>query len=403
MKLRSLITAGAAFLSLASIASAQDKATLDLLLSKGIITADDAASVAKSAVEVKAKDKAVKSVTLTGRIQAQYMGAETTAGDYSASKNQMYLRRLYLGMAADLGAGWKGSIVMNFADDSAAIDSATISKKLSSLDGTLSVGYQKVNFGYEENTSSSKLMTIERSTATRYFNEGGSAGSGKKLGFGAKHMGITWKGDIEAIDGLSYAAAFTNSVQGTSGYEQDFAYWASVAYAKKFDNFSFKAGLNFGYTTQSDAGNESMLGINPYIAANIAGFDLWADFLYGSIDGNDSYATSPFAFNFAVEYKFDIGEWGQIAPAFRFSYLDTDGRGVDTSAMKNVESAKDNGTTLYYDNTTSFYVGLNWYIIGNSVKLSAGYEYAMFNDCTNSAGSADADVSVLRTQLQLLF
>ncbi len=389
MKLKSLFAAGA-ILSLASIASAQDKATLDLLVSKGLITAEDAAGVAKSsAVVVNAKDKAVKKVTLTGRIQAQYMASETSWDSTSKTENGFYLRRIYLGMAADLGAGWKGSVVVNFADG-AALDSATISKKVESLNGTLSVGYQKVNFGYEENTSSSALMTVERSTATRYFNEGAS--SSKALGFGAKHTGIFWKGDIDAIEGLSYSASLVNSNQGVSD-TTDFSYWASVAYAKKFDSVSFKAGLNFGYTSQFEYNTDStMLGINPYIAANIAGLDIWGELLYGDVDQTGN---SPFGVNIAAEYKFDIGEWGQIAPAIRYSYLDTDGMGVGTNTMKNVDSSNT------YDSTQSFYVGVNWYIVGNSVKLSAGYEYAKFYDATNGAG--DADVSVFRTQLQLLF
>ena len=63
----------AAVLGLAFNTYAQDKQTLDLLVSKGLITRAEADSVAKKSVAVVSpKEKDVKSLKLEGRLQVQY-------------------------------------------------------------------------------------------------------------------------------------------------------------------------------------------------------------------------------------------------------------------------------------------------------------------------------------------
>ena len=100
-----------------------------------------------------------------------------------------------------------------------------------------------------------------------------------------------------------------------------------------------------------------------------------------------------------VEYKFDIGEFGKIGPAFRFSYLDTDGRGVSPSDVIR-QSVNVSGDTPYL-RVKSFYFGLNWYIRGDNLKVQSGYEYAHFDG--GVGGAHGLDVNWFRTQVQVLF
>ncbi len=66
------------------------------------------------------------------------------------------------------------------------------------------VGYQKVPFGFQETTSSSKIKTIERSAANRFLAD--------DIDFAGRHTGLHAKGTLGG--GFSYAAAIVNGAQG---------------------------------------------------------------------------------------------------------------------------------------------------------------------------------------------
>ncbi len=90
---------GTLLLAAASVLNAQDKQTLDLLVSKGIITKEEAASVAKKSVAVAPKEKTTKSIKLIGRLQMQYENIntdETVNGVESSltAKNDFIMRRM---------------------------------------------------------------------------------------------------------------------------------------------------------------------------------------------------------------------------------------------------------------------------------------------------------------------
>ena len=408
----------AAAMCAASSAVAQDKATLDLLVSKGIITKQEAENVSKKSVAITPKEKTTQAIKLSGRIQVQYEHIDTT--EYSSSgettlpsKNDFIMRRMFLGMDASLGAGWSALIVADFASSgSGYIDEAIISKKLD-LDftkGKADFGYKKINFAFEENTSAAKLFTVERSIATRYFVE---ENNGRRLGFGGRHTGAFWQGEFDSLKGLTYGASVTNSYNNSptslpTNADNSLMYAANVGYEQKLEEVSFKAAVNFAYTNGMNiagtAGtmHSDVIGFNPYITLSALGFDIWADFLYVKADNaKNSYtqSASPMGANVGVEYKFDIGEFGKLAPAIRYSWLDTDGRGVKMS--DGVRNANGNTT---YDAAQSIYVGLNWYIIDNSVKFQLGYEWAQLNgNITNGAIAQHSDANAVRGQLQILF
>ena len=160
-KLTSILAASA--FSAAALLQAQDKATLDLLVSNGVITRAEADKVAKKSVQVSSKEKNAQKLAFSGRTQVQYqwLNSEDRAGNNSSvSKNGFQMRRIYFGMGADLGAGWSGSVVLDIAKTGTPgadyVEEAFISKKadVDYLKGKLDLGYKKVNFAFEENTSS---------------------------------------------------------------------------------------------------------------------------------------------------------------------------------------------------------------------------------------------------------
>lgn len=416
------IVAVAAMALAAAYTNAQDKATLDLLVSKGVITKEEAANLSKGSVKVSAKDKNTKSVKIIGRVQTQYENINVEGfGDagtsHAVSKNDFIMRRMFLGAEADLGSGWSGLVIADFARSGESknyLEYAYISKKIDweLLHGKLDIGYRKVNFGFEEYTSASKLMSIERSVATRYWAEGNN---GRRLGFASRHTGLFWNGKINEIEGLEYGFAVTSPYQDNptaipDGADNTLAYWANVMYSRQIDeDISFKAGLNFGYSAGANAVSSdlhgSMWGLNPYVSAKVYGFDIWGEFLVSGIENgknSNTQTATPMGVNVGIEYKFDIGDWGKIGPTVRYSWLDTDGRGVSVSdGIRNANNAP--GYSSFYA-AQSVYAGVNWYIMGDSVKFQLGYEWAQFNGTpSNKSASNFAESNTVRAQMQVLF
>lgn len=420
-----------------NFANAQDKATLDILVSKGIITQDEAGKILKSSsIQVKAKEKETVKLTFSGRIHEQFMWIKSEADDPfykdTSTKSGFRMRRMYLGMAAELANGWSGNLVLDLAkttnNGANYLDSVTISKKIDweFLNGKLDVGYRKVNFVFEENTSSSKLLSIERSPATRYFVEGQSSGTKGNIGFGNRYTGVFWEGKADAVKGLSYSFAVTNPQNyaikpNNSGTDNTVNLWASINYKNDADTsigkLKYEIGLNAGYgmganiTTDGYSDNGYIVGANPYFKLTLDNFTLWGEYMmaniqYGKKDATGNFQdATPQGVNVGAEYKFDCGFIGQIAPTVRYSGLFTDGRGAKISDTINSAANVSSGGSDYYKNANSIFAGINWYIDGNSVKLQAGYEYARFSGSPSneSFASKSANVNAFRTQLQILF
>ncbi len=400
-----------------SAAQAQDKQTLDLLVSKGLITRAEADKVSKSSVAVVPAEKAAKKIKISGRLQGQYefINTDQSYDNMSDNTSSFILRRIFLGATADLGSGWKGEIIADFAAKD-YIEKAFISKNFKNdyLNGDLDFGYKKINFSVEETTSSSKLISIERSLATRYFAEGNN---GRRLGVAARHVGIFYNGKIlENIEGLKYGFSITNAYNGgmtkaPANATNGLMYAANVLYSFKVDDAKFTTGLNLAYANSMNVAGEKgnvggyYLGFNPYIKGSFKGFDFFGEFLAADME-NGIYSAMKDNFvmgaNLGVEYKFDIGEFGKIAPVVRLSWLDTDGRGIKMS--DGVRDADLGGVGKAFSRGKSIYVGLNWYIMGNTVKYQLGYEYAYLDGAAYGATDyGNSSASAVRTQIQILF
>lgn len=426
-------------------AHAQDKATLDLLVKKNVITQEEADTVAKSAaIPVTPKEAAVKKLTLEGMIQTQFDYLNTNDKAAGAvqppTTSQFSIRRAYIGALADLGNGWSGEILMDFAAGAQApaapqsgpngtgnqqnFEKVVINKKFDDY-GTGTAGFQKVQWDQEENTPSAQLLTIERSITTRYFDEAYGGATTGRLGFGNRHVGLYWAGTIPSVDGLYYGVAFTNGIQSVTNFGNsakgvaaynEFAYWVNVGYASKYAGVAYKVGVNVGYagdanSTPGAAGvasqNNYMEGYNPYASVSYDDFTVAAEFLQSQVQNgrvNAAGVTStvaPYGFNITPSYKIN-SQWELAA---KYSYLDTSGRGTQINPVD--RNAQNTFLTTAYNRAWEGYFGVNYYIIGTDLKISAGYEYDQFYQRQTVTGGnfngSRAIVQGFRTQIQLLF
>ncbi len=435
----------------ATPAHAQDKATLDLLVRKNIITQAEADGVAKSSaipgVVVTPKDSAVKGLRLEGLIQNQFDWLTTNDKASGASNPpsaaQFLVRRAYLGAVADLGNGWSGEVLFDFATGSKAaggyqagitpqpnFEKIIITKKIDDLAGNLTAGYRKVNFTLEEYTPSTVVKPIERSILSNYFDSGfkgnsATTSTGTRLGFASRHAGLFWDGTIPDT-GFFYGAAVTNGVQSSTSYTTTgglnrLGGWAYAGYTGTLgDKLTYKTGLNFGYTPSGNSlatQSNSVWGYNPYVSLvydKTAQLD--AEFVQGFVTngrganaaGTITQRAAPYGFNLTPSYKI-TKEWELVG---RYTYLFTDGRGVGISdVVPNAVDTATAGTANRYNDAQSIYAGVNWNVIGDSVKVLFGYEWTEFNHrnvpATSQSASAltgpRAEVSGLRARVQLQF
>ncbi|HTB64175.1 MAG TPA: porin [Opitutales bacterium] len=463
LKMLSLL-AGAAVLGNLSV-QAQDKATLDLLVKKNVITQDEANALAKSsgdpAVVAGPKVSDVKGLKIEGMVQAQYDGLTShdnnpTAGvSNPPASNEFLLRRVYLGAIADLGNGWGGEVLMDFAGTTGANEPAggpgaaapagagvtnqaigqnlfekvIITKKLDDWNALLTLGYRKVDFTQEEMTSSSNLKVVERSVVSRYFDESYGTDDSRRLGFANRHTGIYFNGTLPSVlDGFYYSAAVTDGSQNSNiqytnagGYDK-FAGWAALGEKNTIGDVKYDVGINFGYTGDQNSLNgpnqdNSEWGYNPYVRLDVGNFELAAEFEQVTVDEgkliapgavtNANTATAmPYGYQATLSYKFN-DNWEIVG---RYAYLDTNGRGTNISDVaRDADNTTDGGgSTNFYNDVDSFYAGVNYYFIGTSVKLSVGYEYDQFKDRQVGAlgtafNAGSTNVQGLRAQLQLQF
>lgn len=425
--LKSMLIAAAAITSVSAFA--QDKATLDLLVKKGLITAEERAKTLDEAAKARSasglnkvfvKEDATKRLTFSGRVQTQYesISGTTTAnnGTQSASVDLSngFMRRLYLGFKVDMGEGISAELVNNFADNT--LDKAIFTAE--NTYGTFVLGYQKVQWGLEENTSSSKLLTVERSASNRFWNEGVSSSSLGRLGFGARHTGIHYsnKYAVDAAQTLEYGASIVNASQGQANNSgNDVGTYANLIYTYKVtDTNKHSFGLNWGSArdtrtalgTGIGAGvnNATISGFNPYIKSQFDNLIVQAEMIgttNEAVTGSTPSAVErkPQGYTLLAAYKFT----DQIEGVVRYSQLDTDGQGATFGGLYRDAT----NVAGVYNKFDSVYFGVNYYFVDHNAKLMLGYENAkasgLMSGIGGTIGTGKADADILRLQAQVLF
>lgn len=412
--LSTLTLAAAAVLS--TNAYAGDKEVLDLLVKKGVITAEERAKAiqeskskdnASNLDEVFAKEEAVKRLTISGRVQVQYEGAgytETSALGVktdSVSTNDFILRRVYLGAKADIGEGFSGEFAWNFADGSngGELDKAVFTSE--SAYGKFDIGYQKVQWGQEENTSSGAMAVVERSAVTRYWAEGNN---GRRIGFGSRHTGIHYSnralfgghGEADVRYGFSVVRAdqnanFSSNVNGAN--DLGLYGFASVA-IKPLDltiGVNVAENKHSGATTSaSTIDDDKVKGFNPYLSWKSGDLTLLAEYIETDVT-TAGVTRNPNGYNITGLLKASE----KLEFVTRYSALDTDGRNVRVSdGFRNINAASTD-----FNEVDSVYVGVNYYFNKNNAKVQVGYEMA---DLENLSG-VKGDVDIFRAQVQILF
>ena len=432
MKLKLLsILAASAFVCVA--AQAQDKALLETLVKKGMLSQQEAAQIAKESVAVTPGSAETKSIKLKGGVQGWYewsqLDVRTPDFGSQPSQNGFVLRYVKIGLEAEIGGGWTVDIMTDFGTEGAAtnyLDKVVISKKVDYdyLTGQLDLGFRKVNFGQEQGMCDFGQLAIERSVATFFFTRPEMYGpfADTYKNFGSRAVGIFWNGTVSQLEGMYYGVAITGgntemqAIQNTFAGNNNLSFYANAGYKRAFEvsgeAIAIDGGLNFGYANGGFVydvdQNRSMWGINPYVSAKWRGLTVMAEYFLQQVqDGamrRDVLAKTrtPQGANVTIAWKQDMGEWGALEPVFRWSYLNTDNMGYNT-----VYGAVNGSVMAEFKKAQTFYIGTNWYVTP-AVKFSLGYEWAQYSGAVavptlGAIGPQLMDGSTVRAQVQVVF
>ena len=393
----------AALVSSVSYATSND-ALLDLLVKKGVLTDAEATAVAaelkeeNKGVTFSAKGKETVKLRFNGRMHFQYdsLDSELDDGTDVASTNHFYFRRLRLGAKATHENGLFAETVVDFAEDGLSIDKAVAGYEFSDV-FTGMVGYQKVPFGFQETTSSSKIKTIERSAANRFLAD--------DIDFAGRHTGLHAKGTLGG--GFSYAAAIVNGAQGegsrllgTAQASNDLAAFGRIQWSgndltlgvdvgHQSNNDVIKIDLTPGDDTDDVFDDQDVTAFTAYANYKFEGFDILGEYFSADMDDQEDAE----GYSLRVAYKFD-----KFEPVFRYSHLKNDAYEIDSDEL--IRRAPSEGATIDDDNNEidSYYFGLNYYY-NKAVSLMAGYEMAE----TDSDGGDEVEIDGLRARLQVLW
>ncbi len=395
---------------------AQDKALLETLVKKGMLTQQEATQIAKESVSVVPSIKTTKQIRVFGGMQGWFKWADNSISNGTASLDEISgfeLKYVKFGMEADVGHGWKATLVMDFGSEGDRrnyLDKVVISKKvdIDYINGEMQIGLRKSNMGIEQITDDFGLLAIDRSVATNVFTHAGHTENIKC--FGGRTVGIFWDGEIPSIEGLYYSAAITSEItEGTSGVinninaNSGLSYYVAVGYKNVIElngqaiNYNF--GVNTGYASKGFERNDiksEIWGVNPYAKFNIGGVSIMGEMFYQNVQDGKSISASSDAFgaNIIVAYKVELtGGLGEIEPVVRFSYVSSDGLGIGVSA---------DNKTFYFDDAKTLYAGVNWYTT-EAIKTSIGYEYGWFENGLEPAKAGKLHSHMFLAQLQVVF
>ncbi len=336
-----------------------------------------------------------ENVSFSGRLHPQYDYLEselsgTDVPDPAVAKRD-YFRRVMAGVKIDFSKKLRLNYLTDVSDRVVKNQVARIEWKLSESD-KIHLGYEKAPFGFEDTTSSAKVKPIERSANTRFWNE--------VVGIGSYHSGLYYYHNFE--DGLSSVLGVTHNVKADSEVPDLFSGDVSLysRFSKKGKTnggTSYQTGLDLGYQPSDKRGD--VFASSLFANFSVLECDVALEATLGDIElagGNSAFATG-----WHAQLSRMLGG-EKLEGVVRISRVDTDGYQLKLSSA--VRKAPYSG--FKYEEVDSLYLGANYYLDGNDIKLSFGYELAEARNALSGTGPLDEveeTVSGFRVRGQFLF
>jgi len=375
-KILSMCAAGA-LLGVGS-ASAMDATLLDTLVNNGFITEAQAenmkGSSQKDAVYVTPKRDDTKKLQIRGRAQWQF-GYVSPDSDVAGAPTNDYstfeIRRLRIGTAGSLYQNLKFDFRMNLLPEGANLDTAKM--VYTGLEGIdIGVGKTKPTIGMEEATSSTDILTVERSYAANFFAAD-------------KNVGIWAEGEAGPI-GL-FLGAFNGENENDNVIDSDLDTHFQYNFRAGFDASDYlpddvSAGVFFDTIQNQDNDSDEAYQFEQSYSlgaeVEVGAFGVMGNFLWGTLTEDDADVTG-----------LVIMPWFYVTPKLQivgqFDYLDSNTAGtigVQSRYLGRaaIDDAKGDSSADKGDYWQSWYLGANYYISGNNLKVMGGLAYSTLED-----------------------
>ena len=337
----------------------------------------------------------IQSFQIGGRFQYQaaYLdGEDVNARGFNETHGEY--RRARLTVRADFLQYMSTKVFVNMVNDERnisggdldwgyeGIDEALLSLDLKKAFGTGPLDSLKLNYGrhkfvvsQEARTSSTKLITVERSALSN------------KVHGNFRPTGMSLDG---AIGKWTFTGAlYSSTTDGTdnaelSGWQDDIVHYASAGY--QFSD-GLRLGVDFVYNHADAVSEDSVIGyrwggsINAEY--NLESWGVIGDLIYGDNGGADMVGADTRRGGFwgvmVMPYCWIVGEKLQLVGQYQYGGAEQSegirinsryGRATGTGAAPDADVNGGRG-----DQHHSFYAGLNYYLCGHNAKIQAGFEY----------------------------
>ena len=404
---------------------------LDELVERGVLTAEQASDALKLSAGFVESTSPAQRIRLMQFWHMRYQEMTQTSNAATIEKGNFALRRLVPVFMFDVSEKLHGMITLLFPTNT-VINTVRLTYDVESeyLCGSIWAGHECLSFCMEEPESGMRIMTPDRSIMNMYFGGGDhgyySGGVGyhrPAVAFSGYHTGLFWHGYLPENKSIIYRVSVVNSKPETIKFDgcNDVAFFWSFGIDHSEDANRYRLGVNFGYSGRvvnavsggfpSDvAAFGDCYGVNPYVWLSHENFTLQSEFVLTRVQygrtASDSYShytvnsptANPWAWYVLLGYKFGINPYGELEPVVRYLHMNTDGRGVNENSVLYMADSI-NGL---YNKVDSFYAGVNWYVMGQSLKYQFGLEYAEFKDSPLGNKGKFSNVWLFIAQVQII-
>ena len=171
----------------------------------------------------------------------------------------------------------------------------------------------------------------------------------------------------------------------------------------KTDNGQLLVGADLGYMQDGSLnanGDGDLVAYGLHANYSIGDFNLSAEGLFGSVEDNAKSGSDSDVFGLTIQPSYKINDKWEIVASY--TYADAD----DSYLIEADDTMRKSGNKNRFDEVSSYYIGFNYYILGNDLKLSGGFEHAEYENGVKAKYGADAedtDIGAFRLRLQMLF
>lgn len=373
------LTAGVALATTVSAHGSSNDALLDALVGKGHLTEEEAAQIRlASPAQATPKSKNVQELRLRGRIQGQFAYSDgRNADEYSTFE----LRRARLGVEGRLFEDYTFNVELNTLPTGVSLRSAFVSwVKLD--EANITFGYDKPRFGFEENTSSASILTVERSLISNRIIPG-------------ERTGLRLHGATGPVN--YYAGVYNHTSDGASNPSGLDDYIYNLSGELKLDHFLEELsrlrlradwlgtdGGEEGYPFDNALSFSLHTGFGP---VDLRGEYLWAEDFTGHVTRGwyvmPSIFVVPEKLELVGRYEKSRSDTSEILRHNRYA--------VKVPRLVSPTAG---------DGYEAFYIGANYYIRGNDLKLMLGAELA---ELENSAAGQESKTLTGYTAVRMQF